>query len=270
MHFAEAEQKYRELEDQLLSGALESEEFVAQVAQLRVTDGEGRHWMLSARTGRWLLHDGQQWVLAEPPRDKVGPEEVPPDVEEIPIIPEAPADAPETAPPERIDSRPIASRLLLLGFAALVLVGCLVGGGVTAWVLVLRDLGEPTSIPVEPTAVGLVVTYTPRPATPTFTLTPSPTPSRIPPRRTHPSPSPPCLPHARPGSHRQRLPLAPQSSAPQWPRIRRRQPPSWWHPLPLARPPISSSGVTRYSRLPSALVSPPRPWLKPTALPIRP
>lgn len=188
MHFAEAEQKYRELEDQLLSGSIESDEFVAQVAQLRVTDEEGRHWMLSVRTGRWLLHDGQQWVLAEPPRDRVAPEEVPvlavpepsPDVEEIPIIPEAPADGPEAAPPEPIDSRPFVPRLLLLGFAALVLVGCLVGGGVTAWVLVLRDMGEPTSVPVEPTSVSLVITYTPRPATPTFTSTPSPTPSRTP------------------------------------------------------------------------------------------
>lgn len=188
MHFAEAERKHRELEDQLLSGAIDSDEFVAQVAQLRVTDEEGRHWMLSTQTGRWLLHDGQQWVAAEPPRDRVELEEVPileipeplPDIEEIPITRQAPAYTLEAAPPKRIDSRPFAPRLLLWGFAALLLVGCLVGGGVTAWVLVLRDLGEPTSVPVEPTAVSLVETYTPRPATATFTLTPSPTPSRTP------------------------------------------------------------------------------------------
>jgi LysM repeat protein len=188
MHFAEAEKKYRELEDQLLSGAIEGDEFVAQVAQLRVTDEEGRHWMLSARTGRWLLHDGQQWVFAEPPRDAFELEEVPvlavpepwPDVEEIAITPEVPAYAPEAAPPERIDSRPLAPRLLLVSFAALMLVACLVGGGVAAWVLVLRDGGEPTPVSAEPTMVSLVETYTPRPATPTFTSTPSPTPSRTP------------------------------------------------------------------------------------------
>jgi hypothetical protein len=148
MHFAEAERKYRELEDQLLGGAIEGDQFVAQVAQLRVTDEEGRHWMLSARTGRWLVHDGQQWVVAEPPRDAFEPEEVPalavpepvPEVEEVPITPQAPDYVPEAAPPEPIDSRPLAPRLLLLGLAALLLVACLVGGGVAAWVLVLRDL----------------------------------------------------------------------------------------------------------------------------------
>ncbi len=194
MHFAEAEKKYRELEDQLLSGAIESDQFVAQVAQLRVTDEEGQHWTLSARTGRWLVHDGQQWVIAEPPRDAFELEEVPvlpvseplPEVEEIPIIPEAPAYAPEVTQPEYIDSRPLAPRLLLMGFAALVLVACLVGGGVAAWVLVLRDLGEPTPAPAEPTAVSLVETYTPRPATPTFTPTPSATPSRTPVRTNTP------------------------------------------------------------------------------------
>ena len=67
MHFAEAEGKYRELEGKLLNGELEEQEFIAQVNQLQVTDAEGRQWMLSARTGRWLLHDGQQWAYADPP-----------------------------------------------------------------------------------------------------------------------------------------------------------------------------------------------------------
>jgi hypothetical protein len=60
MHFFEAEQEYRELEDKLVRGELKEEEFLSQVAQLRLVDNEGRRWMLSARSGRWLLHDGQQ------------------------------------------------------------------------------------------------------------------------------------------------------------------------------------------------------------------
>ena len=67
MHFAEAEKQYHELEGKLLAGELSEQDFVAQVNQLQVTDAEGRRWMLSARTGRWLLHDGQQWAFAEPP-----------------------------------------------------------------------------------------------------------------------------------------------------------------------------------------------------------
>ena len=55
MHFAEAEQKYLELEGQLLGGDISEDDFLAQVAQLQVTDEEGREWMMSGRTGRWLL-----------------------------------------------------------------------------------------------------------------------------------------------------------------------------------------------------------------------
>lgn len=173
MLFAEAEQKYRELEDKLLSGDLDGEEFLVQVSQLRVTDDEGRRWTISARTGRWLLHDGQQWVFAEPPREKV-------EADEIAAMPVAVAPAPKAPPPEPPAARAAAPRLLLMGIAALLIVGCLLGGGVSAWVLVLRDLGEPTSLPTEAAAIDLIETYTPRPATPTYTPTPTPTPSRTP------------------------------------------------------------------------------------------
>ena len=44
MHFAEAEQKYLELEGQLLGGDLSEDDFLAQVAQLRVTDEELEVW----------------------------------------------------------------------------------------------------------------------------------------------------------------------------------------------------------------------------------
>ena len=50
MNFAEAEQKYRELEEQLLGKDLTEDQFLDQVAELRVTDRDGRHWMLSGRT----------------------------------------------------------------------------------------------------------------------------------------------------------------------------------------------------------------------------
>jgi len=195
MHFAEAEKKYRELEGKLLGGELEEQDFVAQVNQLKVTDAEGRQWMLSARTGRWLLHDGQQWAYAEPP--ELAAEVGFATVEGIKVpVPAAPAPlaepeegveefagpvgVPETAPAQRTDSRPLITRPFVMGLLALVIVACLIGGGVSAWVFVLRDLGEPTPVPGQEKDVSLVITYTPRPATPTYTPTPTATPSRTP------------------------------------------------------------------------------------------
>jgi LysM repeat protein len=186
MHFAEAEQKYRELEDLLLSGALSDDDFVSRVALLRVVDEAGRRWTISARTGRWLLHDGQQWVPAEPPRDWVqaGTGAAMPS----PVLPatydaEAPASVVRrTATPEATPrpARPhsLVSRLLLGGVASLLLIACLIGGGISAWVLLLRDSGNPTPTLTEVAAVGLVETYTPRPATATYTPTPTSTPGR--------------------------------------------------------------------------------------------
>jgi LysM repeat protein len=215
MRFAEAEQRYRELEGQLIRGELKEDEYVTQVGHLRVVDSEGRRWMLSSRTGRWLVHDGQQWVFADPPPDKepeplqepVRPEPVEEKVKAEPVQdrvkperpkrkakPEPKAKAakakeaaatvtvpvatPKTQPYIPSGPRSFGARLLAGGFVTLLLIGCVLVGGVSAWVFFLRDWGEATPEPTRPTAVGLVVTYTPRPATPTYTPTPTPTPSR--------------------------------------------------------------------------------------------
>ena len=213
MHFFEAEQQYHELEDKLVRGELTEDDFLAQAGLLRVTDEEGRHWMISGRTGRWLVHDGQQWVFAEPIIERAEAEAptviIPPpgdvpqpsdaDTAETPtlIIPQpegmpqpgeadaattivAPAPTPEIHPAQRPASKLITPRLLTVGLVALLLLLCLVGGGVAGWVLVVRHLGEATLVPTGETAVALVETYTPRPATPTYTPTFTPTPSRTP------------------------------------------------------------------------------------------
>jgi Tol biopolymer transport system component/LysM repeat protein len=197
MRFAEAEQKHRELEGKLLSGELEEQEFVAQVHRLQVTDAEGRQWMLSARTGRWLVHDGQQWVLAEPHElkaeqqfanaDQIKTVEPQVPAEPVPLIelqkPEAVPEPVRVPAPRRVPragAQRLTARPLVTGLLALAILACLIGGGVSAWVFVLRDLGEPTPIPDQETDVSLVITYTPRPATPTYTPTATPTPSRTP------------------------------------------------------------------------------------------
>ena len=180
MRFEEAEQKYRELEASLVSGELKEDDFLIEVGQLRVVDQEGRRWMLSARTGRWMVHDGQQWVFAEHPEEQPEPE--PPAVTlQGPSTTAAAPVAPTQAQPPKAPARRTATpRMMTAGIAALILVACVIGGGISAWVFFLRGWGDITPMPAAPTQVGFVRTYTPRPATPTYTPTFTPTPSRTP------------------------------------------------------------------------------------------
>jgi Tol biopolymer transport system component/LysM repeat protein len=181
MRFAEAEKQYRELEGQLIRGELKEDDFLTEVAQLRVVDQEGRRWMLSARTGRWLVHDGQQWVYAEPPKEELEPE---PEAQAEESEKVATAVSMPAAPTARVSTsqtaRPSPPRSVIAIVVALLLVGCVIGGGVSAWVFILRDWDEGTPLPPQPTSMSLVQTYTPRPATPTYTPTFTPTPSRTP------------------------------------------------------------------------------------------
>jgi LysM repeat protein len=189
MRFADAEQEYRNLEEQLMRGELQEDGFLEQVGNLRVIDQDGRRWRLSDRTGRWMLHDGRQWVFADPPREQQGvryeeqgpadrlQQEAPP-VLPRPVASALPQGAGESEAP--CPSRPLGGRLLGLTVGALLLLGCLIGGGIAAWVFILRDWNEPLLLPAGPPQVSLVETYTPRPATPTYTPTFTPTPSRTP------------------------------------------------------------------------------------------
>lgn len=72
MDFKGAQRKYFELKGRMEAGTLTPEQFQAQVDQLRVQDGQGRHWAIDARSGGWLLYDGANWMPAQPP-DGVSP-----------------------------------------------------------------------------------------------------------------------------------------------------------------------------------------------------
>ena len=75
--------------------------------------------MISTRTGRWLVHDCQQWVFAEPPREEIEAEEAeaapeaegPEPVEAAGAVAATPAAKPEPQAASRIP------RIVLAGIA---------------------------------------------------------------------------------------------------------------------------------------------------------
>ena len=153
MRFQEAKRRFRELEARFLSGELPEDEFLNRVVGLQVTDEEGRRWMIHARSGRWMVHDGQQWVFAEPAWEQATLHDTTLDQPRAPLPPqpEPVAQVTEPSPPAAVEPAvhrdpaaaavptPSSRRRMVLGFfAALVAVGCLVGGGVTTWVFASR------------------------------------------------------------------------------------------------------------------------------------
>ncbi|MBI5035392.1 MAG: hypothetical protein HZB51_33110 [Chloroflexi bacterium] len=66
--------KFRQAENQffLLKGQLETrritrEQFDAALKELMVQDTDGRYWTIGGDTGIWYVHDGKNWVKAQPP-----------------------------------------------------------------------------------------------------------------------------------------------------------------------------------------------------------
>lgn len=78
MTFAEAEQRFRFLEDQRRRGILTLEQYRAELAQLRVTDPWGRLWMLQEQTGQWFVFHEGQWQASQPPQQAPSAPPLPP------------------------------------------------------------------------------------------------------------------------------------------------------------------------------------------------
>ncbi len=69
METVEMEQRFRQLRKALTEGAINDEEFKAEVERLRFVDEQGREWMIGAYSGKWyyLDQDGE-WVQGAPSR----------------------------------------------------------------------------------------------------------------------------------------------------------------------------------------------------------
>ena len=58
--FRQAEAHYQQLTNALTAGQISPEEFTSRLAEIRVTDAQGRIWMLQQGSGRWFVwQDGQ-------------------------------------------------------------------------------------------------------------------------------------------------------------------------------------------------------------------
>jgi len=132
MDFEEAESKYFELKGRLSAGALTSEQFRAEVAELRVQDSEGRYWTVDARSGGWLFYDGTMWVPSQPPG----------------VVAPVPPLAPAAAGRRKGGSSPV----LLIGALAVAAVLCLVAMGGAG--LILTRSGGGTGGVEEPAAIS--------------------------------------------------------------------------------------------------------------------
>lgn len=67
MDFDLAAQKFARLEQLRRSGQITLDEYRAQLAGLRVTDAQGRVWMVQEQSGQWHVWDGVQWSPQAPP-----------------------------------------------------------------------------------------------------------------------------------------------------------------------------------------------------------
>jgi hypothetical protein len=138
MDFEQAEKRFRDLQQQQASGALDAEAFRVEVAKLLLRDGRDGFWMLDADNGEWYRNRGDGWVPGDPHTDL--------------LTEAARPDAPGA-------KRRRASHLLVLG-VALVSLFCVVGA-VVLWRLASDRLAALPPTPSEDSVVQVAIASPP-------------------------------------------------------------------------------------------------------------
>lgn len=64
--FRQAEAQYERLMNAVVAGSINLEQFHQQLNQIRVTDAQGRTWMLQEGSGQWFVWHNGQWMQAQP------------------------------------------------------------------------------------------------------------------------------------------------------------------------------------------------------------
>lgn len=67
MDFKQAEEKFKQLKAQYISGTLSETEFKSQLEALMFQDENGNWWMIGYETELWYQHDGTDWVQIDLP-----------------------------------------------------------------------------------------------------------------------------------------------------------------------------------------------------------
>ncbi|MBI5051974.1 MAG: hypothetical protein HZB52_01750 [Chloroflexi bacterium] len=113
--FQKLQDDYLALRKQLDTNRITPAQFDAAIKNLMVRDAQGRHWTLGAKDGKWYMHDGRAWVLANPP------------------VATAPVSAPPIAAPPKNQRK--SNRGCLIGGCVVVMLLCVlsVGGGFWAY-----------------------------------------------------------------------------------------------------------------------------------------
>ncbi len=116
--FQRLQDDYLALRRQLDSNRITPEQFDVAIKNLMVRDAQGRHWTLGAKDGKWYMHDGRAWVLANPPIA----------TSPIPVAPFAPIATPQKSPSK-------SNTGCLIGGCVVLVFVCLlsVGGGFLAY-----------------------------------------------------------------------------------------------------------------------------------------
>ena len=65
--FSEADRCYAEFRRQRDTGTISDGEFNARLQDLMVQDQDGQWWTKESETGRWMYHNGTDWIPGNPP-----------------------------------------------------------------------------------------------------------------------------------------------------------------------------------------------------------
>lgn len=91
--FRATEAQYNELKERHQRGELNAQEVKAELKRLMLQDEDGKYWMLGGKSGKWYVHDGNQWQESDP-YEQLKPLEL----EQEQIFPDTPGSADEQEP----------------------------------------------------------------------------------------------------------------------------------------------------------------------------
>jgi len=149
--FKRAEAQYASLKKQLATKRITQDQFDVAMKQLMIQDAQGRYWTIGPASGKWHVHDGKNWIEADP------------------------ANPPPIAPPivaSRLNRTNLLSIVVASVIAGLCMFGLIFPILTTNSNLIFSNQASGIASPM--TALALIETATPVP--PTLTLPPSPTP----------------------------------------------------------------------------------------------